>query len=237
MANSEEYAFFDNLLSFLLLGKDVLIELKRNLFTAQNEYAIVLRERCNALVDGLMVVSSHTLTSCEISDGICSLVVELQRLSNILEERLENFPDEEYRFVSCSEKGGGRGRSKFLIPESQIVGLRSLNFSWKDIAAMLGVSARTLSRRRAESDLPVCLSSHSNITDEELDRMVGGILRNSPNSGERMVTGALLSQNVRIQRARIRASINRIDPVSRQLRRHTSIQRRVYSVPTPNALW
>ena len=101
---------FDNL-SFLLLGKDVLIELKKNLFTAQNEYAIVLQERCSALLDGLMVVSSHTLTSCEISIGICSLVVELQQLSNILEERLENFPDEDHCFVSCSAKGGGSGKS------------------------------------------------------------------------------------------------------------------------------
>lgn len=83
-----------------------------------------------------------------------------------------------------------------MIPESQIVGFWSLNFSWKDIVAMLGVSEKTLIRRGAESALSVCLNGHSNITDEELDEMEGGILANCTNSGERMVTGALVSQNV-----------------------------------------
>lgn len=86
MKNGEEYVFFSNLLSFLLVGKDVLIDPKRNLFTAQSDYAIVLQQRCNALIYGLLVVSANSLSSSDISDGTCSLIDELQRLNNILEE-------------------------------------------------------------------------------------------------------------------------------------------------------
>jgi hypothetical protein len=164
-------------------------------------------------------------------------MAELQRMYDILQERVESAPDENSRYTCGYESYNHRGRPKFLIPERQLVGLRSLNFTWKEIAVMLGVSVKTLRRRRMESDLPVFENNYSNITDEELDRFVSTILATSPNSGERMVTGALVSQNVRVQRAKICASINRVDPISRQLRRHTSIHRRVYSVPTPNALW
>ena len=122
-----------------------------------------------------------------------------------------------------------KGRPKFLIPERQLAGLRSLNCTWKAISEMLGVSEKTVRRRRIESFLPECEYNYSNITDEELDSVISSVLATSPNSGERMVTGALVSRNVRVQRVRIRASINRVDPINRQLTRHTSIHRRVYS--------
>ena len=167
-------------------------------------------------------------------------MVELQRTHDILHQRVEAGPNENSHYT-CGYEGESigrqRGRPKFLIPERQLAGLRSLNFTWKKISEMLGVSEKTLRRRRMESALPVCENNYTDITDEELDRTISSVVATSPNSGEQMVTGALVSRNVKVQRARIRASINRVDPISRQLRRHTSIQRRVYSVPTPNALW
>ena len=48
--------------------------------------------------------------------------------------------DTQYR---CPEESAGRGRPKFVIPINQLVGLRSLNFSGKEIAKMLGVSEKT----------------------------------------------------------------------------------------------
>jgi hypothetical protein len=230
--------FVNDVLSYLTFGKDMFIELKRNLFTARDDYANILSQRCSAFIDGLSIMSRNSLWSTDIADDMCHLMAELQRMYDILQERVESAPDEYSRYTCGYESyNHRRGRPKFLIPERQLVGLRSLNFTWKEIAVMLSVSVKTLRRRRMESDLPVCENNYSNITDEELDRFVSSILATSPNSGERMVTGALVSQNVRVQRAKIHASINRVDPISRQLRRHTSIHRRVYSVPTPNALW
>lgn len=184
MANGEEMVFLDNLLAHLFVGKQVSIELKRYLFTAQNYYAIVL---CDAFIDGLSVLVAHTLCSGEISDCTYRINIELRRLSNVFEERLENVPDEGYRFLSRPKRYNGRGRPMFFIPESQVVGLLVLNFSRKEIAAMLGVSTKTLSRRRAESDKSICANSHTSITDEQLDRTVAGILANSPNSGKELL--------------------------------------------------
>ena len=116
--------------------------------------------------------------------------------------------------------------------------VRSLHFSWQKIALMLGVSERTVRRRRSELGMTVGqVLNYSEINDDELDVFVQHILHYSPNSGERMVIGALKGYGVKVQRERVRQSICRIDPVSRELRRRTAIRRRVYSVRTPNALW
>lgn len=233
--------FLNDVSSHLLLGKGMFIELKRNLFTAQDDYANILCQRCTAFLDGLSIMAGNYLLPRDIADNMCQLMVELQRMHDILHERIESMSHNEDSRYTCGYEDGNsrrqRGRPKFLIPERQLAGLRALNFTWKAIAEMLGVSEKTVRRRRMESSLPVCENNFSNITDEELDIVISSVLTTSPNSGERMVAGALVSRNVKVQRARVRASINRVDPINRQLRRHTSIHRRVYSVPTPNALW
>ncbi|KAI5993213.1 hypothetical protein EDD15DRAFT_2105524, partial [Pisolithus albus] len=42
---------------------------------------------------------------------------------------------------------------------------------------------------------------------------------------------------LRIQRRHISASLHRVDPLGRILRRHTATRRRKYHVSRPNALW
>ena len=103
---------------------------------------------------------------------------------------------------------------------------------------MLGVSERTIQRRREELGMDVGQTdAYSDIPDDDLDVFVSRILHFPPNSGERMLLGALRSHGVKVQRERMRNSVRRVDPISRDLRRRTSIHRRVYSVRTPNALW
>ena len=54
MAMENEISIFINdVLSYLAVGKDMFIELKRNLFTAEDDYANVLCQRCTAFIDGL----------------------------------------------------------------------------------------------------------------------------------------------------------------------------------------
>lgn len=139
--------------------------------------------------------------------------------------------DFQYLCPIYNEQRNEKGRPKFLIPRAQLVGLRSLNFTWKAISEMLGVSEKTIFRRRCEFPLPIGEDTYSSITDEELDEKISSILNSSPNSGERMVIGALTARNIKVKRERVRASIFCVDPVNRVLRRHTSIRRRVYSVP------
>ena len=76
-----------------------------------------------------------------------------------------------------------------------------------------------------------------NISDEGLDSHIRHILRTTPRSGRRFVQGGLRNRGLRIQRRRVEESMRRVDPVICTLRAARHIIRRVYSVPSPNALF
>ena len=114
--------------------------------------------------------------------------------------------------------------------------LRSLRFSWKKIAEIIGISRRTLYRRLNEWNLPIDIK-YSTITDENLDSLVADIKRSYPTYGEVLLRSHLNTLCVNIQRSRLRACIHRIDPYTIELRRRETVRRRVYSVENPNSLW
>ena len=93
------------------------------------------------------------------------------------------------------------------------------------MARTLRVSYRTILRRRRALGMTVG-AQFCRVSAVELDEIVSNILRQTPNAGE-----------VQIQRYRIRQSIQRVDPVSRTLRRAAAVVRRVYNVPCSNSLW
>ena len=66
---------------------------------------------------------------------------------------------------------GEVGRPRFDIREETLVELRSLGFSWEDVARMLLVSRWTVQRRVSEFGLSN-LSCFSDLTDEQLDSKV-----------------------------------------------------------------
>ena len=72
-------------------------------------------------------------------------------------------------------------------------------------------------------------STFAEITDNELDTMVAEILKDRPWSGERMVSGSLLSRGYKAQRWRYKTSIRRVDPNPRDIKKRT-IFRRTYNV-------
>lgn len=78
---------------------------------------------------------------------------------------------------------------------------------------------------------------YSDISDNELDTIVRGVMQNTPQAGRNIVRGALLSRGLRIQRRRIESSISRVDPVTTTLSHRRRIIRRIYNVPCPNFLW
>ena len=59
---------------------------------------------------------------------------------------------------------------------------------------------------------------YSDINDEDLDRIIMEIKKNHPLSGKRVIIGLIRSRGIHIPRARIRASIHRVDPVNAALR-------------------
>ena len=77
------------------------------------------------------------------------------------------------------------GRPRFDISQEQLVYLRSLSFTWSQIAAILGVSRMTLYRRRAEFGM--LMSPSQVISDEQLHSMVTEMHSFQPGLGEVMI--------------------------------------------------
>ena len=129
-----------------------------------------------------------------------------------------------------------RGRPRFHIPAEQLEYLRSLSFTWGEIASLLGVSRMTIYRRRVEYDM---VDDPRNIpTDSELEHLVVQTRQQLPYLGEVMVMGRLRAMGYHVTRWRLRQVINDTDPINRALRWGSNLHvRRPYSVPGPNSLW
>ena len=67
--------------------------------------------------------------------------------------------------------------------------------------------------------------------------MIVTIKIDHPNDGERLIIGHLAARSIIIPRARVRASIHRVDPENTALRRSIALRRRVYHSDGPNSVW
>ena len=133
---------------------------------------------------------------------------------------------------------GTPGRPKFNIPYEQLNFLVERGFTIVKMAELLGVSARTIERRFQDFGLSV-RATYTDITDAQLDEVVRGIISIFPITGYKRMSGYLRSRGIRIQQNRVRDAMRRVDPEGTILRalQMNVIQRRVYSVPSPLALW
>jgi len=115
--------------------------------------------------------------------------------------------------------------------------LRSLRFSFKETAKILGISRATLYRRLDEEGLS-SNCTYSNISDrQDLDSYLVSIKRSHPNDGERLLAGHLCCLGIIVPRSRLRGSIHHVDPENTAARRSVTVQRRVYHVEGPNCVW
>ena len=131
--------------------------------------------------------------------------------------------------------GQGRGRPCISIERSQVEYLRSLHFSWTEIASIVGVSRMTLYRRRHSWGL--LGKGFLDISDEDLEVLVVNIKAEMPDVGERMLLGALVARGVKVSRERLRLTVQKVDPINTALRWSSFVIRRPYSVPGSNSLW
>ena len=77
-----------------------------------------------------------------------------------------------------------KGRPKIIVDQEQ---LEFFIFSWEEIAAILGISSKTLKRRAREWNIP----TYSTLTDAELEGIVREYMQQFPNCGEVMLRGHL----------------------------------------------
>ena len=111
--------------------------------------------------------------------------------------------------LSTVERNGLVGRPRLQIVQEQLQTLHSdAGFRWADIGRILGISERTLRRRRHEFGSPVGVGENfSDVSNDDLDKHVREILEVTPSAGQRLVEGGLRQRGLRIQRHHVQESI------------------------------
>ncbi len=175
----------------------------------------------------LSAVSSQVIIPVDIWEGLTGLhhAITLERQRN------------EMHVATAQFERGNSGRPKAIIGLEYLVNLLEINLPVRCITSLLGVSERTVHRRLAEFELSV-RSLYSSLTDDELDTLVSNIKSRMPNSGYRMVKGALKAEGHKVQYERVRALLHRVDTLG-VLSRMTElgcVVRRRYSVPGPKSM-
>lgn len=130
---------------------------------------------------------------------------------------------------------GNPGRPRLVVNIEQVELLRSSDFTWQEVAGVVGVSRTTLWRRLHKLGVP--LEGYSDIDDDQLDELIREVQLNNPNIGVGMLQGHLKGLGKRVQRQRIRESVLRVNPMRALVRWQQTIARRTYWVPGPNSLW
>ena len=146
------------------------------------------------LSDNNAAPPNPTSLSVLLSDLISAMENELTKLSEVV----ERVPAENLPIVPSTLPSTG-GRPACHITKAQTEQLRDTGMNWRAISTFLGISEKTLQRRRTEFGIH---ESFSNISDTDLDRQVTEILQLTPYSGESYVRGSLKGRKVHVQRAR-----------------------------------
>ena len=125
----------------------------------------------------------------------CNAVLQdLFQLSSILHQFIQQYSDNAVQLedsFNCPKRTvqclvtwtGARGRPAYIVSRAQLETFIELGFNYSTIARMIGVSKRTLLRRRVEYSLPVGVT-FTDITDGDLDVAVRGILQVCSGIGE-----------------------------------------------------
>lgn len=108
------------------------------------------------------------------------------------------------------------------------------NITMTTLSRALGIHRNTLRARLKEHGLH---KQFHDLSNDHLDSLVKQYKKIKPNSGLLYIVGFLQFHGIRIQRIRVKCSMERVDPVGRVLRRNNAIRRKAYKVARPNSLW
>ena len=130
----------------------------------------------------------------------------------------------------------GTGRPKKIVDQRWLREAFSTRrrISISKAAKAIGIHRHTLRRNMQRYNMQ---RSFTNLSDHHVDLIVRAFRSAHPATGVRYLRGFLLGQGVQISKARLYASLRRVDPVGRVLRRRRAVQRRKYRSTRPNALW
>lgn len=216
--------------------------------TASYDYAVYALERLNICVQALspivgqvsLLVDNSSDNSNEF-DSLHGSLTELLECCNLLvsvwQTYIDSLDSSTNGYHVPREARNGCGRPQLIITQDQLEYLRSLSFSWSEIARLLGVSRMTIYRRRQyyniqENDV------RRTMNNDELIQFLRQVRIQMPNGGACVVIGQLRSLGYHVCRQRVREAIRQTDPINTPLRwRGILTTRRPYSVAGPNSLW
>jgi hypothetical protein len=101
-------------------------------------------------------------------------------------------------------------------------------------ARSLGISPSLVYNQRKEHNISL---GYSDVTNADLDHLLGVYLLTRPQSGFRYFSAYLRTLNLKIQDDRIRESSRRVKAAHQILHPRPPIQRRTYKNSGPNAVW
>ena len=147
--------------------------------------------------------------------------------------------------VACLKYGNGQplrqqgrygcGAPEFCIPVSVLEAYIEDDFTIQEISHLLNVSESTVYRRMRRYNLSKM--EFSDISDDDLDEIIGQLTVEFPFCGENMLKQLLREKGIKVQRMRLRDSIHRVDNAGVEIRKRGRLRRRAYNVKGPNHLW
>ena len=183
--------------------------------------------RLDQLSVHLVRLCSTDLMSNEIEQLITNTVILLRSYN-------DNF-NNQVSFQAERSLNGDRGQPSYNISSEQLQYLLDYDLSVPDIALALGVSRSTIFRRMHSFSLSV-RQRMTDISEENLYRVIREIQQDFPNAGYCRVHSQLLIRGVRVKQTSVRNAMHRIDPEGVALRWLQLIPRRSY-VTGPLSLW
>jgi hypothetical protein len=192
-----------------------------------------------------------------------TMITSVGRMIEALESSRTNssdVPDRAIGSLGRRSPDGTIGRPRIQVTADQLRTLNTGRTTRTHIADMFSCSERTIRRRLVDYGLsregppvyteelepdgttsrvyyPGSSSDLSEISDNDLDRVILEIYHQFPSFGRRMIDGYLLQLGIRVPRKRLLASYERTIGPTTAAFGPRRIERRVYSVPGPNSLW
>jgi AraC-like DNA-binding protein len=149
------------------------------------------------------------------------------------------------------------GRLRIDLTVDMLLDLQALGYTDAEVADDLGISRRTVTRRRAQLGMNKRLLKHS-YTQQSLEqvslrltpKITPGVAKSTvqlvfsllatvsdENTGQKMMYGLIRAQNVLVTRQQIRDIMRARDPHGTMLRKAQVLSRREYEVPFINSVW
>ena len=208
----------EELPEFLLLAEDAILAIQHSCESGNEDFPGMLLQAELLIRD---IVLLEALEQCETGEAVFDNAISQAVLKVV--RAIQDLADEHQRRHIT-------GRPEIPISEEHLAVLLEYGFTIRVIVDMHKVSPRTIRRRIIQYGLDGELL-FSNLSDSWLDDITQQFVHTHPLSGQRSLDGYLRGIGLRVQRYRLRDSLQRVDPRGVQSRLRHALYRRRYSAP------